>query len=250
MSRPIIKALIVDDERLARQELKLLLTAFPQVAIVGEADTVEASIRLAESSRPDVIFLDVQLRGGVAFEVLECLREPKPLIVFCTAFEEHAAKAFDAQAVDYLLKPVIPDRLGKTIAKLEAVLDPDPGTPEPAPLRTLHKDSLVLLREGDRHDLVPVHDIALIESEGNYCRVHLARATPSSHLLYCSLQNLQQRLPAAIFFRASRSQIVNLAHIRSIEPWFSQSLKARLTSGQEIEFSRRAAQMFREHFSL
>jgi two-component system, LytTR family, response regulator len=245
-----MKALIVDDERLARQELKLLLAAFPQVSIVGEADTVEASIRLAQSTRPDVIFLDVQLRGGVAFEVLEGLHEPKPLIIFCTAYEEHAAKAFDAQAVDYLLKPVIPDRLGRTIAKLETVLDPDPRTPEPASPVPLDKDSFVLLRDGDRHDLVPVRDIIFIESEGNYCRVHLAQATPSSHLLYYSLQSLQQRLPATIFFRASRSQIVNVAHIRSIEPWFSQSLKARLTGEQEIEFSRRAAQTFRERFSL
>ncbi len=246
-----MKALIIDDERLARQELKLLLSAHPQVIIVGEADTVDSAVLLVQQHQPDVLFLDVQLRGGTGFEVIDRLPEPRPLVVFCTAHEQHAVSAFDSEALDYLLKPLAPVRLGRTVLKLESVLE---AAVVEAPGQVLHasldEGSMLLLREGERHQLATVRDILFIASEGNYCRVHLVAPAATSFLLCRSLQNLEQRLPASMFFRVSRSQIVNLSRISAIEPWFSQSLKARLTNGEDVEFSRRAAQAFRDRFSL
>ncbi|HEY1053413.1 MAG TPA: LytTR family DNA-binding domain-containing protein [Prosthecobacter sp.] len=245
-----MKALIVDDERLARQELRLLLSTHEQVRVVGEADTVESAVANVQELAPDVVFLDVQLRGGTGFELIERLQDRTPLIVFCTAYQQHAVSAFDSEAVDYLLKPVAPARLARTVAKLGAVLEgpAEIVTPDAAP--PLETGSRVLLREGERHAFVPVADIVMLVSEGNYCRVHLDGTGAEPFLLYRSLQSLVQRLPGAVFFRASRSVLINISHIASLQPWFSQSLKARLSTGAEVEFSRRAAQAFRDRHSL
>lgn len=245
-----MKTLIVDDERLARQELSLLLSAHAQVDVVGEADTVETAVSAVMALAPDVIFLDVQLRGGTGFEVIDRLQERAPLIVFCTAYEQHAVSAFDSEAVDYLLKPVAPARLARTVAKLAAVLENPAEQASGDPVPTLEACSRVLLRQGERHELVSVADIVMLVSEGNYSRAHLARPGAEPFLLYRSLQSLEDRLPGALFFRASRSVLVNTAHIVSLRPWFSQSLKARLSIGVEVEFSRRAAQAFRDRHSL
>lgn len=245
-----MKALIVDDERLARQELRLLLSSHEQVRVVGEADTVESAVACVQALTPDVVFLDVQLRGGTGFEVIEQLQDRAPLVVFCTAYQQHAVSAFDSEAVDYLLKPVSPARLARTVAKLGAALEGPAELPPQGAAPLLDAGSQVLLRDGERHVFVAVADIVMLVSEGNYCRVHLAQPGVEPFLLYRSLQSLEQRLPGAVFFRASRSVLINTSHIAALQPWFSQSLKARLSSGVEVEFSRRAAQAFRERHSL
>lgn len=245
-----MKALIVDDEPLARQELKLLLSAYPQVFVVGEADTVDTAVAAVHDRQPDVLFLDVQLRGGTGFEVLERLAEDAPLVVFCTAYQQHAASAFDSEALDYLLKPVVPARLARTVAKLESVLESAAEVSASGTRPALEAQSIVLLREGERHRLASVRDIVMVTSEGNYCRVHLVEDSEGGFLLCRSLQSLEQRLPASLFFRASRSALINTAHVSALAPWFSQSLKARLSNGVEVEFSRRAAQAFRDQHSL
>lgn len=246
-----MKTLIIDDERLARQELKLLLSAHSQVVVVGEADTVDTAVACVHELQPEVMFLDVQLRGGTGFQILERLGAEAPLVVFCTAYQQHAVTAFDSEALDYLLKPVAPARLARTVAKLESVLEvaaAEAVTPGARP--ALEADSVVLLKEGERHQLAPVMDIVMVASEGNCCRVHLMGDQEGGFLLYRSLQSLEQRLPGSLFFRASRSALINTAHVRAVAPWFSQSLKVRLSNGAEVEFSRRAAQAFRDRHSL
>ena len=246
-----MKALIGDDERLARQELRLLLSAHEHVRVVGEADTVESAVASVQELAPDVVFLDVQLRAGTGFEVIERLQDHTPLIVFCTAYQQHAVSAFDSEAVDYLLKPVAPARLARTVAKLATVLEGAPAdTPLPSALPLLDPNAKVLLRDGERHAYVCVADIVMLVSEGNYCRAHLALPGLAPFLLHRTLQSMEQRLPVGTFFRASRSVLINTSHITSLQPWFSQSLKAQLSNGVDVEFSRRAAQTFRDRHSL
>ncbi len=234
-------ALIIDDERLARQELRLLLAGHPQIEIVGEAASIaEAQERIA-TLRPELLFLDINLRTGTGFDLLDSLPPPTPPVIFTTAYDEFAVRAFEVNALDYLMKPVHPERLASAIERAQV---PDA---EPAAKGRLPGDGKVFVRDGDRCWLVPVRDIRLITSEGNHCRVHFGTNAP---LVYRTLHALQERLPAGLFIRANRAQLVNVQFIEKIAPWFSQSLKATLRGAEEIEFSRRAAQEFREKTGL
>ncbi|HTZ20089.1 MAG TPA: LytTR family DNA-binding domain-containing protein [Opitutaceae bacterium] len=249
-----MKALLIDDERLARNELRRLLAAFPDIAIVGEAaHAAQARQQLAALS-PDLLFLDVQMPGESGFELLESLEPPVPQVIFTTAYDEFAVKAFEFNALDYLLKPVDPARLAAAIEKLRAITPG--GAPVPAaaaaaeprdrPARLVAGDK-VFVREGDRCWFVEVKQIRLLESEGNYTRVHFGDAQPQ---LFRSLNAMETRLDPKFFFRANRRQIVNLAWIDKIEPWFSGGLLVYLKGGAKVELSRRQAQDFREKMSL
>lgn len=245
---PTIKALIVDDERLARSELRRLLAAFPEIEIAGEAaNATQARERIAEL-QPDLILLDVQMPGETGMELLATLEPPVPHVIFTTAYDEFAVKAFELNALDYLLKPVDPARLATAIEKLRAKLavPTAPATP-PAPRDRLAAEDKVFVREGDRCWFVEVKAIRLLESEGNYTRVHFADAQPQ---LFRSLNAMEERLDTKYFFRANRRQIVNLAWIDRIEPWFSGGLLVHLKGGAQVELSRRQAQEFREKMSL
>lgn len=245
---PTIKALIVDDERLARSELRRLLAAFPEIEIAGEAaNATQARERIAEL-QPDLILLDVQMPGETGMELLATLEPPVPHVIFTTAYDEFAVKAFELNALDYLLKPVDPARLATAIEKLRAKLaaPTTPATP-PAPRDRLAAEDKVFVREGDRCWFVEVKAIRLLESEGNYTRVHFADAQPQ---LFRSLNAMEERLDTKYFFRANRRQIVNLAWIDRIEPWFSGGLLVHLKGGAQVELSRRQAQEFREKMSL
>lgn len=245
---PSIKALIVDDERLARSELRRLLAAFPEIEIAGEAaNAAQARERIAEL-QPDLILLDVQMPGETGMELLATLEPPVPHTIFTTAYDEFAVKAFELNALDYLLKPVDPARLAIAIEKLRAKIATPaaPSTP-PAPRDRLAAEDKVFVREGDRCWFVEVKAIRLLESEGNYTRVHFADAQPQ---LFRSLNAMEERLDTKYFFRANRRQIVNLAWIDRIEPWFSGGLLVHLKGGAQVELSRRQAQEFREKMSL
>ena len=244
-----MKALLIDDERLARNELRRLLAAFPDVTIVGEAaHATQAREQLAALS-PDLLFLDVQMPGESGFELLASLEPPVPHVIFTTAYDEFAVKAFEFNALDYLLKPVDPTRLAAAIDKLRAVA-PGGGSvtvePRDQPARLAAEDK-VFVREGDRCWFVEVKQIRLLESEGNYTRVHFGDAQPQ---LFRSLNAMEARLDPKFFFRANRRQIVNLAWIDKIEPWFSGGLLVYLKGGAKVELSRRQAQDFREKMSL
>ena len=240
-----MKTLLIDDERLARNELRRLLTAFPDIEIQDEATNAGDARKKIATLQTDLIFLDVQMPGESGMELLESLEAPVPQVIFTTAFDEFAVKAFELNALDYLLKPVDPVRLASAIDRLR-------GKPGEAPAVADKQTSLaptdkVFVREGDHYWFVEVKNIRLLESEGNYTRVHFDNAQPQ---LFRSLNAMEARLDAKSFFRANRRQIINLSWIDKIEPWFSGGLLVLLKGGVKVELSRRQAQDFREKMSL
>ncbi len=239
-----MKALLIDDERLARNELRRLLAAHADIEIVGEAVDVDDALGKIGSLKPDLLFLDVQMPGADGFSLLEQLEPPLPAVVFTTAYDEFAVKAFEFNALDYLLKPVDPNRL---VAALEKLRTRPANGGESAPSHRLSLDDKVFVREGDRCWFVPVRNIRLLESEGNYTRVHFDDSKPQ---LFRSLTAMEERLDPKHFFRANRKQVINLARVDGIEPWFSGGLLVRLKGGIKVELSRRQAQEFRERMSL
>jgi two-component system LytT family response regulator len=243
-----MKALLVDDERLARNELRRLLAAHADIEIVGEAVDVPDALAKAGVLKPELIFLDVQMPGADGFSLLEQLEPPLPQVIFTTAYDEFAVKAFDFNALDYLLKPVDPARLA---AALERLRDregaPSDSPPSAGRIARLAPEDKVFVREGERCWFVELKTIRLMESEGNYTRVHFGDAQPQ---LFRSLNAMEERLDPRCFFRANRRQIINLAWIDRIEPWFSGSLLVHLKGGLKVELSRRQAQAFREQMSL
>ena len=245
-----MKALLIDDERLARNELRRLLAGFPDIAIVGEAANAKQAREQLAALQPDLLFLDVQMPGETGMELLESLEPPAPEVIFTTAYDEFAVKAFELNALDYLLKPVDHARLAAALDKLRAKRNGAAG--ESAAARNAARDRLagedkVFVREGDRCWFVEVKAIRLLESEGNYTRVHFDDAKPQ---LFRSLNAMEERLDPKFFFRANRREIINLAWIDKIEPWFSGGLLVHLKGGAKIELSRRQAQEFREKMSL
>lgn len=237
-----MKALLIDDERLARNELRRLLAAHPEITIVGEAANADEARERVAALKPDLLFLDVQMPGDDGFALLESLEAPLPRVIFTTAYDEFAVKAFDFNALDYLLKPVDPARLA---AALERV--PERGGKPADPPQRLAPDDKVFVREGERCWFVELKAIRLMESEGNYTRLHFGDAQPQ---LFRSLNAMEERLDPRGFFRANRRQIINLSWVDRIEPWFSGGLLVHLKGGLKVELSRRQAQAFREKMSL
>lgn len=242
-----MKALLIDDERLARNELRRLLAVHKDIEIAGEAVDVDDAIEKIGALRPDLIFLDVQMPGADGFSLLERLDGPLPLVIFTTAYDEFAVKAFEFNAIDYLLKPVDPSRLGAALEKLRLRGVPSADGTETVSRTRLSLEDKVFVREGDQCWFVPVKNIRLLESEGNYTRVHFDDNKPQ---LFRSLTAMEERLDPKHFFRANRKQVINLAWVDGIEPWFSGGLLVRLKGGLKVELSRRQAQEFRERMSL
>jgi two-component system, LytTR family, response regulator len=243
-----MKALLIDDERLARSELRRLLAVHPQIEIAGEAADADAARERIAQLKPDLLFLDVQMPGEDGFALLESLEAPLPQVIFATAFDEFAVKAFEFNALDYLLKPVDPARLAAALAKLEAAPSSDePAGDAAARTERLQAQDKVFVRQGERCWFVEVRTIRLLESEGNYTRVHFDGAQP---LLFRSLNAMEARLDGRMFFRANRRQVVNLEWVETIEPWFSGGLLVHIKGGPRVELSRRQAQAFREQMSL
>lgn len=236
-----MKALIIDDEALARRELRTLLLTHPEIEILGEAGNVTEALKLLEEERVDLIFLDIQMPERTGFDLVTLLSAPHPQIIFVTAYDEFALRAFEVNALDYLMKPVHPERLAAALRKVR--LGTAPEAPAPANETPFREDDRVFLREGDRCWFVPVRDIRLLESAGNHTVLHFGKDKAT---LYRTLNSMEARLPASLFLRANRSQILNLHNVVEVAPWFSGSLKVRLQSGEEIELSRRQSQVFRE----
>ena len=232
-----MKTLIIDDERLARNEMRRLLAAHPEIQVVGEArDAFEARKLIAQLS-PDLLLLDIQMPEQNGFELLDQL-DDVPQVIFTTAYDHYAAHAFEVGALDYLLKPVSPERLANALARL-------PGKSPPAPLTGVR--DRIFVRDGDRCWFVHLSDIALLESEGNYTRLYFAANRP---LVPRSLNYLEERLDPETFFRASRKHILNLGHIASLDPWANGGLLVKMRNGQDVEISRRRAQIFKERLTL
>ena len=240
-----MKALLIDDERLARNELRRLLASFPGVKVAGEAANAKQAREQMAALRPDILFLDVQMPGETGMDLLESLEPPVPHVIFTTAYDEFAVKAFELNAIDYLLKPVDPVRLASAVERIPGTRGA--GRAKPAPAGRLDGKDKVFVREGERCWFVEVSQIRLLEGEGNYTRVHFADAQPQ---LFRSLNAMEERLDPRHFFRANRRQIINTAWIDGIEPWFSSGLLVQLKGGAKVELSRRQAQEFRERMSL
>ena len=240
-----MKAILVDDERLARRELRRLLVKHPQVDVVGEAANAEEARSLLAELRPDLVFLDIQMPGESGFDFLMKLNS-FPAIIFTTAFDQFAVKAFEFGAYDYLLKPVEPDRLAASLARVhdrESAETPSSACAE----EVLRESDQVFVRDGENCWMVQLTEVPLLESEGNYTRVYFKGERA---LVARSLNALESRLDPRVFFRANRRQIINLRWVQSIRPWFRRGLRIKLHSGSEIEISRRRSQLFRDLTSL
>jgi two-component system LytT family response regulator len=231
-----VRALVVDDEPLARRELRRLLAAFPNVQVVGEAGNIDEARERIEALSPDVVFLDIQMPGGTGFDLLAQL-DRMPRIVFTTAYDQYAVKAFDVNALDYLLKPVEPERLATAIRKIQESAPRESSTNSSSPLEQL------FIKDGPRCWFVPLREVSLLTSEGNYVRLHWGTERP---LLGRSLTSLEQKLDPKQFFRANRAQIVNLNYIQQVEAGEGGRLHMQLKDGPEIEVSRRQAREFKE----
>ena len=251
MTRPI-RAVLVDDERLARQEMRLLLGAHA-VEVVGEASSADAAQALLAdlSVAPDVLFLDVQMPGRTGFDLLEAL-DASPHVVFVTAYDQHALDAFRVSAVDYLLKPVEPERLAAALARVRARLADEAPAEAPDEGGRLGASDRVFVRDAGRVFLVRVGDVRLFESEGNYTRLHFAGPDGRDvrPLVLRSLSALEERIEARLVARASRSQMVGLAHVAGVDEQPGGGLRVRLAGGGEVSFSRRRAAALRERLAL
>lgn len=240
-----IRALLVDDERLARTELRRLLQAHSTVAIVGEAANVDEAETLIYQLQPDLLFLDIQMPGASGFDLLAQL-DATPLVIFTTAYDQYALQAFEVQAQDYLLKPVEPERLAAALQKIEKQLEHTQPTPR-SPKTVLSPENQIFVKEGERFWFVRLGTVRLFESEGNYTRLYFDNHKP---LIYRSLTYLEERLDPAVFFRSSRKHIINLNYIDSLDAWFNGGMLIRLQGGHKLEMSRRQAQKFRDVMSL
>ncbi|NBP71244.1 MAG: response regulator [Cytophagia bacterium] len=240
-----MKALIVDDERLARKELMKLLEDHSAIEVVGEAQNADEAFEMIETLNPDLLFLDIQMPGKTGFQLLEML-DSVPLVVFTTAYDEYALKAFDVSALDYLLKPIQPERLSETIQKIlqkekekkEIIANGD---------KKLGLNDQVFVKDGDRCWFVSLSNVRMFESDGNYIKVYFDTNKPMIHK---SLNALDEKLDERAFFRASRKHIVNLSWVEGIEPWFNGGLMVRLRGGDKVEVSRRQAAKFKDMMSL
>ena len=243
------KAIIIDDERLARNELRKLLSDHSEIEIIAEAANAEEGKQKIEELQPDLIFLDIQMPGKTGFDLLTEL-ERAPHVIFTTAYDEYALKAFEVNALDYLLKPVEPKRLADALLKLENIDEKEnaQGMEHGIPQRGILTDhDQVFVKDGERCWFVKLADIRLFESVGNYAKVYFSTNKP---LILKSLNALEERLDEKVFFRANRKHIVNLRMIEKVEPYFNGGLLLEIKGGEKVEVSRRQAVKFKEMMSL
>ena len=236
-----MKALIIDDERLARNELRRLLEPFSNIEVVGEAANADEAEKQVGELKPDLLFLDINMPGKDGFELLASL-EIAPHVIFVTAYDEHAVQAFEVNALDYLLKPIDPDRLAAAINKVSQLPKENDDSRE-----NLAMDDRIFIKDGEKCWFVTLKEVRLFESEGNYVRVRFGENKP---LVLRSLNNLEKKLDPHVFFRANRKQMINLSYVDKIEPWFSGGLNCTLNTGEVVEVSRRQALRFKELMSL
>jgi two-component system, LytTR family, response regulator len=241
------KAIIIDDERLARNELKKLLQDFPEVEVIGEAANAAEGIAKIEELNPDLIFLDIQMPGKTGFDMLTEL-DRIPHVIFTTAYDEYALKAFEVNALDYLMKPVEVQRLAEAIHKMQQEEEKElAGAVSGVNRGILQEHDQVFVKDGERCWFVKLSEVRLFESVGNYAKVFFGTNKP---LILKSLNALEERLDEKVFFRANRKHIVNLRMIEKVEPYFNGGLLLEIKGGEKIEVSRRQAVKFKEMMSL
>ncbi len=253
-----LKAVIVDDERLAREELAYLLHSYAEVEIVAQGRNGLEAVQLVRQHHPDLLFLDVQMPGLDGFGVIRKLREkhiPLPHLIFATAYDQYAVKAFEVNAVDYLLKPFDKARLAKAMEKVRRERAPEPEQKLDRVLRLLEEQrpaapARVLLKAAGRHFLLDPEDIVYARIEDGVITVIGRQLEGQSN--FRTLEELQAVLDEKIFWRAHRSYLVNLNQIREVVPWFNSSYQLRMNDRQqaEIPVSRNQSRRLRELFNL
>lgn len=241
-----MRTIIIDDERLARTELSKLLQAFTEIEIVDEASNANDAIEKINTLQPDLIFLDIQMPGKTGFDMLTEL-DYVPKVIFTTAFDEYALKAFEVNALDYLLKPIEPKRLEAAIKKINTPNKENKDSKNNSNEEMLIEDSQVFLKDGDKCWFIKLTQVRLFESVGNYTKVFFSNNKP---LILKSLNALEDRLDPKTFFRANRKYIINLRMVEKIEPYFNNGLLVELKGGEKIEISRRQAVKFKEKLSF
>ncbi|ADR22528.1 DNA-binding response regulator [Marivirga tractuosa] len=239
-----MKVLIIDDERLARKELSNLLAEYKDIEILGEAANADEAEEMIDKLSPDLIFLDIQMPGRTGFELLETL-EKTPKVIFTTAYDEYALKAFEFNALDYLLKPIEPKRLTESINKIRQEVATKNEQNKNSSQLTVNDQ--VFVKDGDNCWFVKLKDVRLFESDGNYIKVYFDKNKPMIHK---SLNALDEKLDNKHFFRVSRKHIINLEWIDEIETWFNGGLMVKLKGGDKVEVSRRQATKFKDLMSL
>lgn len=243
------KTLIIDDERLAREELKSILKDFNEIEVVGEAQNGEEGIQKVKELSPDLIFLDVSMPEMTGFEMLKHLEEI-PNVIFVTAYDQYALKAFEVNALDYVLKPIETERLEDALKKLKEKEDNEFES-EKSPLsrkdRQLTTDDKIFIKDNEKCYFVRLGEVRMLESDGNYVKVYFNDSRP---LILRSLNSFEGKLDPEVFFRANRKFIVNLQFVHRVENWFNGGLQFELTSGEKIEVSRRQAIRFKDHFAF
>lgn len=238
-----ITAAIVEDSRLARNELKELLKEHPKITLIGEAANVDDGFALIQDKQPNLLFLDINMPEKDGFELLEML-DHVPITIFTTAFDAYAIKSFEYNALDYLLKPINPDRFNQAIAKVMSKLEVNRNQEAIKPFSLSNQ---IFIKEGEKCWLVKIGDISHFEIVGNYTRVYFENQKP---LLYKSLNQIEQKLPQAHFFRVNRQQIVNTNFIAKVVPWFNGKLKLYMLNKVEVEVSRRQSYLFKDKLSF
>lgn len=243
------RTIIIDDERLAREELKSLLKDYHEIEIIDEAKNGEEGIQKIKEHKPDLIFLDINMPGLNGFEMIKHLEEI-PRVIFVTAYDEYALKAFEVSALDYILKPVDPERLKEGIQKLTSSEDDFVSSQQLVITRkdrVLNTSDKVFIKDGEKCWFVELSKVRMLESDGNYVKVYFDNFRP---LILRSLNSFEERLDPEFFFRANRKYIINLKWVSSIENWFNGGLQVELREGEKVEISRRQAIRFKEMMSL
>lgn len=234
-----MRAIVVEDSRLARKELVDMIGKLDRFDQILEAASGKEAVQMIQEHDPDVLFLDIHLPGMNGFEVLEAL-DDVPAVIFTTAFDQYAIKSFEYNAIDYLMKPISKDRLSRAVDKLQIAPEKDiPGSQ--------HRPKQIFVKDGDRCWFVKIEKIRIFESVGNYTRIYFDKEKP---LVLKSLQYLEGILDNEVFFRASRQQIVNITFVDGVSNSFNGKLKLKLSTGEEVEVSRRQSTEFKSRFSL
>ncbi len=232
-----IKSLLIDDEFLAIAELKHMLEKHPEIEVTDIAQDWQTALEKIRQHKPDLIFLDISMPERNGFELLSML-DDAPQVIFVTAFDQFAIKAFEVNALDYLLKPVNASRLEEAIKKVKKTLEQASQKPDTLPI---HKR--IFIKDGEHCFFVALTDIILLESAGNYVKVFFGNKKP---MLHRSLNYMEERLPESHFFRASRQHMINIAFVKEIEPWHNNTLRVTMTNGMQIDISQRQSVRFKE----
>lgn len=234
--------MIVDDSRLARKELASLLKEQHHYQLIAEAGDVQSALTLVNQLKPDLVLLDIDLPDGNGFDLLE-QAEHIPQVIFTTAYEQHALRAFEVNALDYLLKPITSERLFQALEKYKQ----EEGLPIPNTESNRKASEHLFIRDGERCHFVKFQDIRLLEVDGNYVRLFFHK---TKAMLNKSLNYVEEKLDPHIFFRANRQQIINLNFIANIEPWIGDGLLIHLEDGTKVEASRRQARDLKQRLEL